>query len=446
MLEIDDLTGHDTNQRSPGASEETVERGDFAGGGESGRSNRGLRHDTVRDAARSGTRRHRRCGNESGDPRRAAEAGRGIHGGGAESIPFFTVFGPIEVTALHLRNRVTKESFRPTQDRLRLSYRGRSLGVERALTDFGAEESFGRAATRFAEHYGYEIGRTTILRVVEERAVEAEVYVAEHLASEVLAYNEPLKTRPGIECILTEMDGCEIRTGTLRRAKTRKKTAKRKLPKKQRVEAWRDVRLAFVRDLHSVDKTYVGGLRSFDDVGSDMFAAAVSRGLSSKTKVIGVADGGNGIREQMESKFVNLQFILDRPHLKHHLYETADAIGHKNKARESWVSSITELCETGNSKRAIAKLRRHKGRGKSSCLRLSNYLNRFSDAVHYQAYRKAGYPTGSGEIESGHRVVPQKRLKIPGACWHPNTINPMMALRIMRENGWWKNFWNSRAA
>ena len=52
-----------------------------------------------------------------------------------------------------------------------------------------------------------------------------------------------------------------------------------------------------------------------------------------------------------------------------------------------------------------------------------------------------GYPIGSGEIESAHKSVPQKRLKIPGASWNPNSINPMLALRILRADDWWEDFW-----
>lgn len=346
---------------------------------------------------------------------------------------------------MYLRDRKTKRHARPTLSVLGFAHHGRSAGVVRALTDFGADESFGRAAAKFEEHYGYALGRTTVLRVVETEAREIETYVATRLESTKSLYDEPIATRPGVDCMIAEMDGCEIRTGTLKRAKTRVRTTVRKLPKRVRVEAWRDVRLGLVRDLRAVTKTYVGGLRSYDDVTEDLFAAAVSKGLSSRTKVVGIADGGIGICEQMESKFANFQFILDRPHFKQHLYAAADAIGHKSDARERWVDRVTSRCEAGKSRTAIRELRQHKGRGKAVVLRLANYLERFRDSVHYESYRKDGYPTGSGEIESGHRVVPQKRLKLPGACWHPNTINPMMSLRILRENGWWNDYWLSRA-
>ena len=67
---------------------------------------------------------------------------------------------------------------------------------------------------------------------------------------------------------------------------------------------------------------------------------------------------------------------------------------------------------------------------------------RFKEAVHYNKFRSLGLPIGSGEIESAHRYIPQKRLKIPGATWHPDTINPMLALRVIRANDWWDDFWS----
>ncbi|MBE9169897.1 hypothetical protein IQ238_21005 [Pleurocapsales cyanobacterium LEGE 06147] len=42
-----------------------------------------------------------------------------------------------------------------------------------------------------------------------------------------------------------------------------------------------------------------------------------------------------------------------------------------------------------------------------------------------------------------HRYIPQERLKIPGATWHPDTINPMLAKRVIRANNWWNDFWQT---
>ena len=61
----------------------------------------------------------------------------------------------------------------------------------------------------------------------------------------------------------------------------------------------------------------------------------------------------------------------------------------------------------------------------------------------YKRYRQWGLPIVSGEIESSHRYITQKRLKIPGETWHPKTLNPMLALRVIRVNDWWDDFWQT---
>ncbi len=76
--------------------------------------------------------------------------------------------------------------------------------------------------------------------------------------------------------------------------------------------------------------------------------------------------------------------------------------------------------------------------------RLIGYITRFYHALNYHEFKTKGYPLGSGEVESAHRSVPQKRLKLPGACWHPDSINPMLSLRILRANDLWEDFWEDR--
>ena len=113
-----------------------------------------------------------------------------------------------------------------------------------------------------------------------------------------------------------------------------------------------------------------------------------------------------------------------------------------------WVSHLLSLIDRGKVKRGIKFINRHfqNTPAKKSLDNLCNYLKRFSDACHYELYKIQGLPIGSGEVESAHRYIPQKRLKIPGATWHPNTINPMLALRVIRANDWWDDFWSQGCA
>lgn len=66
--------------------------------------------------------------------------------------------------------------------------------VQRAVGDFGAEESFGQAAKRFKEHYGWGINRATVRREVEKTALKAERYVENRLLLARLDYSQPVET------------------------------------------------------------------------------------------------------------------------------------------------------------------------------------------------------------------------------------------------------------
>jgi hypothetical protein len=375
---------------------------------------------------------------------RAKATGMTVHR--CPMIAVMPLFGILSIASPYLRDAPRKRSCRPLGD-LGLRHGARTPAVERALTDFGAEESFGQAAKRFEEHYGFEVGRTTVLRVVEGHAEKAQKFVHERLVEARKLYEEPLVTRPGVERMLVELDGCEIRTGTLRPAGTDDKTTVRKLPKRVRDEAWVDVRVGLARPVEALEPTYVARLDKYEGVVDELFGAACTRGLSSRTKVFAPSDGGNGLREALDAQFVGLRFVLDRPHLRSHLFETADKIGLRDQERIRWVAhKIVMLdADADQIEAALAELAAHKGRGKKRVGQLLKHLTRFKDALGHDEIRAAGLPVGSGEVESAHRTIPQKRLKLPGAWWRPDTINKMLGLRVLRANGDWDAYWKTAA-
>lgn len=182
-------------------------------------------------------------------------------------------------------------------------------------------------------------------------------------------------------------------------------------------------------------------MSKYPEVVGQLVSAAYDQGMSKRTQAYAVADGGNGLREALQAQFPNLTFILDRPHLKQHLYEGAEAIGLTGVERHKWVSDKLHKIDAGDVRHVIRIFKGYRGQGEERITNLSEYLKRFGDAVNYDYFRAKGLPIGSGEVESAHRYIPQKRLKIPGATWHPDTVNPMLALRVIRANGWWEDFW-----
>ena len=67
------------------------------------------------------------------------------------------------------------------------------------------------------------------------------------------------------------------------------------------------------------------------------------------------------------------------------------------------------------------------------------------DQLNYKGAIEKGLPIGSGEIESAHRYVIQKRLKLSGAWWKEENIERMLALRVIRANEEWGVYWDNLA-
>jgi hypothetical protein len=71
------------------------------------------------------------------------------------------------------------------------------------------------------------------------------------------------------------------------------------------------------------------------------------------------------------------------------------------------------------------------------------YLSNHSNFLDYKGALAAGLPIGSGEIETAHRYVFQNRLKIAGGWWKMGNLEKMRALRVLRANGGWEDYWSN---
>jgi len=334
------------------------------------------------------------------------------------------------------------EASKPMVDDLGITHHGRTETVNRALTDFGIEDSFGQASRRFREHYGFRLSESTADRVTKASGLQAEVYLEQKLLEGKDRQGQTAESDGPSEPTLVELDGCEIRTGIFVPAENGPEDEK---PEKTKVIRWRDVRVGLARPMSSKSKLYVAQMEKYPEVVAQLVCVASMLGMGEETDVVGVADGGKGLREELENQFPNMQFILDKSHLKKHLYETSEALGFKEKPQQQWVHSRLDEISEGNVQEVLRDLEARNATEPNDRLRqFIGYLTRFEDAVDYDHFKELGYPIGSGEVESSHKSIPQKRLKLPGACWHPDSINPMLALRIIRANDWWDDYWAYR--
>jgi len=61
--------------------------------------------------------------------------------------------------------------------------------------------------------------------------------------------------------------------------------------------------------------------------------------------------------------------------------------------------------------------------------------------LQYPTFRAAGYPIGSGIVESANKVVVADRLKGSGMHWAPQHVDPLLALRTIVCADRWEEAW-----
>lgn len=386
------------------------------------------------------------------------------------TVTFKTIYGPIEVESAYLRDTDTGESARPMREHCGVEGERYSDAVDRAVSDFGAENSYQKSTDRFFEHYGWHMGRTTVRSRTMDVAEAAQAYIEERFARGQEAYQAPEATRKVAGEMIVEADGCHIRCGELMTAQQARQVCEDEEQlarleevdddKVVRLETWKEVRTGVVRRPDQVEPTYVCRRGSWNEVAQDLFAAACEHGLGFDTQVIAPGDGGIGLKEALEVWFPHLQFILDRPHLKSHVHECAQLlseVGELDIPAKDWVAQVMDTIHRGHVDQVLAENQdRHVQMKKAVEVleddspeasahqrlgQLLEYLRRFYHCVDYESYQDKDWPIGSGEVESAHKTVPQGRLKKPGACWKEENLNPMCALRTLRANGWWDDFW-----
>jgi len=263
-------------------------------------------------------------------------------------VNYFVLFGPIEVESPYMWNRDKKPGNRPVKNQLSITEGGRSPALEKALVSLGINQSYQQAAKQFEQHYGWNIDRYRIRRAVAKIAPLAEEYVSQRLELSRAEYDKPLSVRPGVDRILVELDGSHIRTGIFQSAQNQQLTKKRQIPEKKRTIEWREVRVGLARPLENKEKrTFVAKMSKYPQVVNQLVSAAIDQGMSLLSNVYAVGDGAQGLCSELEEQFFNLQFILDRCHLKQHLYETAEALGVEGSQKQNLVNEELSRIDAG---------------------------------------------------------------------------------------------------
>lgn len=327
--------------------------------------------------------------------------------------------------------------FRPFSQSAGITCRCCSLPLQRVVTDFGADHSFGRVPGKLNEHYGISLSVSTVRNITETHAY----HIHERRLQERV---EEYPTVTGRDYVIVETDGSMVPiVVTDKNAEDRRKGKK---------HTWKEARLSIAHV--PGDTTLKFGVEfqeSVDEAGKVLFDCACRAGFGRGTYLHSVGDGATWISGQVKKQFGSQgHYLVDFYHVCEYLQAAAPACSEKD-GKESWVESRKEHLKKGQAEKLIKTLKPHLEQEKTEdqnapvrrCLR---YLINRPGQFDYSEAHKRGLPVGSGEIESAHRYVIQERLKIAGAWWTPENARIMLALRVDRADGYWERYWDGMSS
>jgi hypothetical protein len=306
--------------------------------------------------------------------------------------------------------------------------------LQRAITDFGADHGFGHVPKKVQEHYGITIPVSTVRKITEGQGKD--------MREQQEWVSLPVST-PGCRQQIGEIDGSMAPIATI--------GAEAGDKRKHKTLQWQEARLVLVHAQGSVTPKFAatfGG--SVEESGQALLSGAVAAGFGTNTPVHGVGDGAVWIAEQFAATFgPQASYLVDFYHVGDDLAEAAKICA--PDAPHAWMETQKQRLKNNDGTEMLLQLRDYVEAEEvdndhapvRACVR---YLSNRPHHLDYKGALEQGLPIGSGEIESAHRYVIQQRLKLPGAWWKADHVEPMLALRVVRANEDWDKYWGQLAA
>lgn len=310
------------------------------------------------------------------------------------------------------------QGFYPLDRALGLSDEGElTARMEQVVLDLGLHGTFEEAAARFALHHGGAISENLVRRVVDRvgrRAQEAATLGA-HLRAPAA---QPPTT------LVVEVDGSMIPT--------------------RGADPWREVKVGLVaRGEHFVDNKgrglitqarFVARLGDYAGFKQALTDALTLKRAGECPHLVVIGDGAPWVWTLADEVCHGATQILDYPHALEHATEAAQVIfSADDPCFALWTMRVERLLWEGRVDDLVREVEAcvfgARGPARQALVDLARYYRTNATRMRYDHYRAAGLPSGSGAIESAHRHVLQKRMKLAGQHWSPERADRLAQLR-----------------
>lgn len=171
------------------------------------------------------------------------------------------------------------------------------------------------------------------------------------------------------------------------------------------------------------------------------------RGGENAERVVAVNDGAAWIQAFIDYHAPQAIRVIDFAHAQAYLAIIGKAIyGAETEQFRQWYARLSRQLSQKPPQRSLTELRllQHQTHPEAETIEQAiRYLERRETMIDYPHFRQVQVPIGSGIVESGHKVVMQRRMKQAGMRWAEANLNPMLALRLALCNKVWTTSWQA---
>jgi hypothetical protein len=192
------------------------------------------------------------------------------------------------------------------------------------------------------------------------------------------------------------------------------------------------------REVRATAQSYMVYTGSMERAGERLYAEALRRGIDPATeRVVCLGDGAPSIWQQFATHFAQRVEVLDWYHALEHLWAAGKGVfGEGTAAAQAWVAAREAELWAGQVGAVQAALRAAAtGPGGAAAAAQEHYFATNAARMDYAAYRAAGYPIGSGVVESAGKRVVGARAKGAGMRWSADGVQAVLTLRAELLSG-----------
>jgi len=196
--------------------------------------------------------------------------------------------------------------------------------------------------------------------------------------------------------------------------------------------------------VHTQDLSYFSRLTDAQTFGHLALVETHRRGVETAAEVIAVTDGAEWEQGFIDYHRTDAVRILDFAHAAERVAEIGAAVwGAQTPTTQTWLKEQLKQLKNEGPGEVLAALRALTQAHPllPELAEHLTYLEKREGHMQYPDYRAAGWPIGSGAVESGNKVVVETRLKGAGMHWAREHVNPMLALRNAVCNDRWDEAW-----